>query len=88
MTEPTHDPAPVELPDVDLTASIPCEREGCTADPIWRYRLRCPLGHDWILLCLPHAQEISVHFERKKRWQCVAHRNPLPVGKPIEWRPL
>lgn len=89
MSEPTHNPAPVVLPDVDMTAAVPCQREGCTADPMWRYRLRCPLGgHPWIDLCDVHAQQKAREFEKVKRWECVSHRNPLPAGNPVEWRPL
>lgn len=88
MTEPTHDPAPVDLPDVDLSAEVPCDWQYCVSDPVWRYRLRCELGHAWVHMCELHAERTRMRFAVVPRWQCMAHHNPLPIGEPIEWRPL
>lgn len=86
MSEPTHNPAPVDLPDVDLTAIIPCAP--CGQPAVWRARIKCEQPHAWIFYCDPCGLVKAKEYERGgRRWKCTKHNVRLPEGV-VEWRPL
>ncbi|MDA8439388.1 MAG: hypothetical protein M0Z51_11100 [Propionibacterium sp.] len=87
MSEPTHNPAPVDLPDIDLIAPVICQHHsGCGRQAEWRIRSRCDLPHAWVLLCDKHCQEEQAKVPALYR--CTLHKVLIRPGSPVEWRPL
>ena len=87
MSEPTSNPAPVDLPDIDLTSPVICQHpSGCGRQAEWRIRSRCDLDHPWWLACDKHCR---IEQERVPAlYRCELHKVLIRPGSPVEWRPL
>ncbi|MDA8440100.1 MAG: hypothetical protein M0Z51_14750 [Propionibacterium sp.] len=88
MSEPTHNPAPVDLPDIDLTAPVMCEHiGGCGRKAEWECRPSCPEPHRWFHYCTKHAEEVRDWARAYAPLTCRHHGVPFEPD-PLEWRPL
>jgi hypothetical protein len=78
------------LPDVDLSADVPCTMEDCAAPATWLGHVVCTGTHPWFPECDEHRAFIERRFARRASLRdlvCAAHgtRATQPF---TEWRPL